>query len=1074
MALAMACSASAVYAQETTSSIRGVVTAAGAPIAGATVAVTHMPSGTTSTAVTGADGAFTTSGLRPGGPFMVRVVADGQPPVEITGIQLTAGQPLRLPVDISPDDTEIVVSGKRGAKAVELSTGPLSVFGRNDIEGVASIARDVRDIARRDPFVTLDPTSRAISIAGQNGRLNKFSVDGLRFSDNVGLNQGGLPTQRGPVPLDAIEQLSVKVAPYDIAEGDFQGGAVNVVLRSGGNKFTGSAFGTYTDDKLTGDNTRGRKVNLDFDSKNYGAFLSGPIFKDKLFFALSYEWLKESQPAPSGLAGAPNVVPNLTQSQIDQISSIANSRYNYDTLGVFDALSEKDEKYTAKIDWNASDNHRASFTYIHNENSISNISNGSTSPTSPALALTSANFALVEKVDSGVVQLNSDWSDSLHSEIRGFYRSKDRRSPIYGEPGFGQFQVCLDPSSSAQQNGAANLNPVACSQGSASAPGAARLYFGTDAFRQQTHVKTKNYGADATLRWEYGDHSLKLNAAWNHMDVFNAFVPNALGTFYFDSVQDFQSGRASLLTLAGSTTGNLEDIFGKFAYDQYNIGLQDSWDITPSLNVTYGVRADLYGMSDMPALNRNFVARYNFPNITTYKGRTILQPRLGITWQATDRLTLRGGGGLFAGGTPDLLLSNSFTVPGVYNNSITIQRTAGGGCNVDAALCSAALDNVNGRSFNPLVLDYLRTNTGAIANANVNALATSYKPASTWKASFSADYDADLGPLGEGWHFGGDIYYGWVNNAPNYTDLRVVRIGATPDGRPRYSTASGPNSDFLLFNSHEGHSLVAVARFDKRWDFGLTLGGSYTFQDITDVNPVNGTTSASSYGGQAMVDPNVGAYGTSIYQIRHSWKFNLDYDQAFFGDYKTRFSLFGELRSGTPYSLTMNDPSFVNGRSSVFGVTGNSDRYLLYVPNMASMTADPLVTYDSAATFTALQGFVTGNGLRQGAIVGKNSKRSPNFFKVDLHVDQELPVPLLSGARFKLFADVENVLNLIDKDWGSLRQMNSLASVVNVACVASGNNPCAQYRYSSFRNPEVTNQARYSLWGVRVGARFEF
>lgn len=1074
---AVACSPSALLAQETTSSIRGIVTNEGLPIAGAVVTVTHLPSGTVVTSQTGSDGTFSTSGLRVGGPFRVRVVAKGLAPAEVNDLNLIAGQPLRLPVAL--DARDIVVAGRRTPRAVTLSSGPVTVRDREAIEGVASVSRDLRDVVRRDPFATLDPTnSRGVQIAGQNSRLNRFSVDGLRFSDNFGLNNGGLPTARGPVPLDAIEQLSVKVAPYDISEGDFQGGAINVVLRSGGNRVEGSGFYTYTDDSLTGDRTRDTRVALDFQSKNYGGFLSGPIIRDKLFLALSYERLDETTPQAVALAGSANPVPNLTQAQVDQIDAIAQQQYKYATGGVFNSVAETDEKYTAKLDWNLAAGQRLSLTYIHNEGTQGQTPGfNSISPVSPALSLTSNDYLRPEIIDSGVAQLNSDWSDNFHTELRGNYRRYDLKPVAFGATPFAQFQICLDPTAANDPNTTAAA-PTTCRQGSAARPGSARLYIGPDQFRQANLVKTEQYGADLVARWEYGSHSLKLNAAWNHIGVVNLFVQNATGNYYFDSIADFQAGRASSLALGGSITGNLDDIYASFAYDQFTAGVQDSWDVTPRLNMVYGVRTDLYAMRDAPPLNTNFVARYGMPNTYTFKGRQVIQPRFGVTWKASDRLTLRGGAGLFAGGTPDVFLGNSFSVPGVFNNAITIQRTATG-CNVAAALCSAALDAVDGRTFNPAVLDYLRTNTSSIASASVNAMARDYAPASTWKTSVSVDYAADLGPFGDGWNFGGDFYYGFVKDAPIYTDLRSTRVGTAPDGRPIYANLAGgtlANSDLFLSNTHRGHSLIAVARFDKRWRWGLAVGASYTFQDVTDISAMTSSAAFNAYGQSVARDPNIAAYGTSIYEIRNSWKFNIDLDHAFVGDYKTRFSLFGELRSGLPYSLTMNDPSLINGRSAVFGTTGLTNRYLLYVPNVASITADSLVSYDSEKTFSALRDYVVANRLKQGRIVDKGSKRSPNWFKIDLHVDQELPVPLVSRARFKLFADIENVLNLINKDWGSLRQVvfPNYAPLVNVACAVTSGTSCVQYRYSNFQDPRVVNQTRFSLWGIRVGAKVGF
>jgi hypothetical protein len=1064
------CTTSGALAQETTSSIRGQVTSEGAAVANATVVVTHVPSGTRSTTTTNNDGSFSTSGLRVGGPYSVKVTGEGYLVTTITDIQLAAGQPFALPIALESTGNDIIVSANRVKGAIDTSGGPATVITRDKIETIASVSRDIRDIARRDPFATIDPgQNRGVMIAGQNARLNKFSVDGLRFSDNFGLNVGGLPTARGPVPLDAIEQMSVKVAPYDIQEGDFQGGAVNVIMRSGTNDFTGSAFYTYSGDGLTGKRTQSiagtptGRINLDFKSKNWGAFLSGPIVKDKLFFAVAYERLEEDSPIQIGLDGFPTVVPNLTAAQVNGVSSVAQSLYNYDTLGVQASTLETDTKITAKLDWNVTDGHRFSVTYIRNDSansSVAGFSNASTS--TPALALGSNNYRRPETVDSYVAQLNSDWSSNFHTELRGNFRKYDLSPLPFGATPFSQMQVCLDPTSNTSSTTGGGT--TGCT------PGVASVYFGPDRFRHFNYVRTKQYGTDLTVRWEYKDFSMKVNAAWSHLDVANAFTSDAWGTYYFDSLADFQAGRASSLLLGGSTTGNLQDVLASFKYDQYTISGQTSWDPSPTFNITGGLRFDTYGGLTPAPLNTNFVNRYGFANNAGINGKYVLSPRLSGRWSPVDDLQIRAGIGLFAGGSPDVFLGNSYSVAGVYGNSLNIQRAAAGGCGTTpAAVCSAALDNVNGRTFSSIVTDYLRNNTTSLANANVNAMDPKYHLESTWKSSISVDYrPRDF--LGGGWAFGGDLYYGWVNWAPIYKDLRLQQVGTMPDGRPRYNF-SNANTDLLLTNTRKGHSFVAVARFDKQFDFGLTVGASYTFQDVKDVSSMNGTTASGTYGQNAVVDPNTAAYGASIYQIRNSWKIHADFEKAFFGDNKTRISLFGELRSGIPYSLTMNDAA-LSSSHSIFGTAGTANRYLLYVPTVG----DPNVTY-TGNTEALLNAFIAANGLEKyrGQIIPKNTQRAPNWFKVDLHLDQDVPLPFKT-TKVNFFADIENVLNLINRDWGTLKQVAFpyLAQVVNVSCAATSGSNCTKYNYSSFSNPAVNNLGRVSLWSVRIGAKVKF
>jgi Carboxypeptidase regulatory-like domain/TonB-dependent Receptor Plug Domain len=352
--LAMLATTASIHAQETTSAIQGsVTTAENTPIAGASVVIKHVPSGTRATATTDSSGNFNARGLRVGGPYEVSITASGYRTQNVTDIKTELGQDFRLTTQLTVDDASgetIIITASKLKKAIGLETGSASQFNAEQIAGVASVSRDLRDTLRRDPLVSFDPSNRSISIAGATGRSNRFSVDGVSIQDDFGLNQGGLPSLRGIVSLEAIDQVSVNSAPFDVSEGNFQGGSINAILKSGTNDIKAAGYFIYGSDKLTGNKLRGRPQILDFTFKDYGVFLSGPIFKDKLFLALSYEKLTESTPYDTGISGEgyANIIPNIgdpktfsdDRAVIDQVRGILKSVYNFDALNTVKSLPD--------------------------------------------------------------------------------------------------------------------------------------------------------------------------------------------------------------------------------------------------------------------------------------------------------------------------------------------------------------------------------------------------------------------------------------------------------------------------------------------------------------------------------------------------------------------------------------------------------------------------------------------------------------------------------------------------------------------------------------------------------------
>lgn len=1068
----------AASAQETTSIIRGTVTKGDAPVVGATVVATDVNSGTRSSTTTSNDGAFSLPGLRVGGPYKVEVTsAEGN--TSVTDIYTVVQQAYDLPINLDAGDSagDIVVTAASIRGAGVTSDGPQTVLSAADIAKVASVNRDIRDIERRDPFASIDLSNGgarggAVSFAGVNPRFNRFTINGVTVGDTFGLNQDASPTNRGPVPFDALAQVSVSVAPYDFRQGGFQGGAIDTVIKSGTNKFHGTGFYSQNTDGLSGSRIG---TNLftqpNFKSETYGVSLGGPIIRDRVFFFVSGE--RNTDPRPF----SPQVqqIPGLTTGIIDNITSIAQSRYNVDAGEVLVINPRKDEKFTARIDVNITDKQKLSFTYVNAFDSLVSQNNTSTSTTTPAYGLSSNAYTLSELLRAGIVQLNSDWTSNISTEARLIYRTTTRgQEPLLGRPN-GQFQVCNDATSTGSL--------TACSTGSPT------IAFGPDNFRQTNSLFFDTWAGSLLTRVRLNSHELKLLTEFNQNRTFNNFVPNSLGSFYFDSLADYQAGRASRLQYAATTNGDPNGAAANFRYSQWTFGVQDDWSVTDTLKLSYGFRWDIYGQRGRPVLNQSFIDRNGFANTKTYDGQQIFQPRVSFNWKPVQSLKVRGGFGIFGGGSPDIYLSNSFSNT-VTTNALDIRRSAAGAntCTggISDAICQAALNNVTGQIPASLAT-FAQGTGGGVSLTNSGALAPNFKLPSSWKATLSADYKIF------GINFGADYYFSAVRDAIIFTDGRSVQVGTLPDGRPRYNAVtsfSDNNYDIITGNTGLGRSHIGVVRFDKQFDFGLSLGGSYTLQDVRDVSSATSSTINSNYRFQIFADPNSPTLGTSDNQIKWSFKYNIGYDHAFFGDYRTVIQLFGETRAGRPYSFTFLENT--GNRSSVFGTvltnTGAATN-LLYVP---TSTSDPIVSYDSAATASALDALINSSALSnyRGKIAPKNIARSRAYTRIDLHLEQQIPT-FLYGSRITLFADINNLPNLINRNWGGLRQLGfpATAAVVNVTClsatgtaltgaIGSGTNPtggCARYQYSTFRAPNDSVAVfDGSLYGIRLGVRLTF
>lgn len=1094
---------SAVFAQETTGGISGqIVDPTGAPLANAAVVAVHVPTNTSATTVTSADGTYSFRNLRVGGPYEVTVTSAAYPTQTAALGSVGIGAPASLDILVTAgaeaadaDLGEIVVTG---VAASRLTTSPRSTFNQNDIETLPSIARDIKDFVRTSPFATTDASNNdALSIGGQSNRANAFLVDGVRQGDDFGLNANGYPTVRTPISISTLEAVSVEVAPYDVQYSSFTGGVVNAVTKSGGNEFEGELFYEETGDSLRGDSfsyedfitgtKRDVAVTGEFEEKVWGATLSGPILQDRLFFLLNYEKFETAEPVLSGPqgSGAAIEIPGISQAEIDQVRAITQTVYGYDPLdATADSVEITDEKYFAKLDWNITDRHRANVSYQQTENADFRLGSFSTSTTFPNISLLSSAYTLTTNLKVYKAQLFSDWTDTFSTEFSVSRKELESISSTPQPNDFAAFQVYLDsPTGPAPRRS---------------------IRLGTERSRQANELTNDLDQIRFVANWDAGlGHRLTFGAERETVDIFNLFVQVANAEYEFASLADYQNRRASFINYANAPSNDKNDGAAAFSYSLNSLYVQDQWDVTPELTLTGGFRFDWYTTDDAPLANPLFQQTYGFASNSTIDGVSLLQPRFGFNWQPDDSLTIYGGIGRFQGGSPNVWLANNYTNTGnslgAFNCRIAstyISNFAGNNNPVCTAAQQAALLNVDGFNVAQVARDAVTTSANQ-GTGLINIIDPTFETPSIWKTSLGVvkEFDFTRFGLGEGWSLRAEYVHSELENAVGWKDLRDAdrQTGVAPDGRPTFTGTAGQQV-LMLTNFQKGATDQFAVGLSKDWYDGLLEGFgfnlSYTYLDSTDQHAGTSSVAASNFQNLAVFDPNNPELADSNYEIEHATKLNLSYSRAFFGDYRTRFNLFGQRRSGLNYSYT-----FATNANTLVGENRSTQRQLLYVPNVDSSgqvtrTSDPIVTYAANFDFAGFNQFLERNGLLDsaGRITNRNAYKSPDFTTFDLSISQELPAFFPGGAKLEAYGVVENLGNLLNDEWGVLQQIgfpyfsqNVVARNCQTASLTpgAGNGQCVAgrgnfYQFDSFRDQSSASINTASVWQVKFGVRYKF
>ncbi|MEZ7276087.1 TonB-dependent receptor domain-containing protein [Pseudoalteromonas sp. 68 DY56-GL68] len=1054
--LALGVSTSAMAA-DTSSSMRGkITTPSGEAAANVKIKVIHQPTGTVSELTTNESGTFIANGLRVGGPYTVFIDSDTHSDSMVENIYLELGDTYRLQEQLNSLAMEkIEVSGY---KIVQQSGGSSSVFGEDTINNMPSFNKDIKDVARLNPLANINGSGE-LTFAGNNPRTNSLTVDGIGQNDDFGLNYGGYPTAQPPVALDAIEQISVDVSPFSASKGNFGGGTINAVTKSGTNEFKFSGFYETSTPDMAGDvdsisevYADGRPV-LDEDGhktfeinkvepiqteERFGFNVGGPLIKDTLFYFVNYNSWKSELDLDYGFegSGATNEY-DVTEEQLNNFLSVLDNVYGFqDSLG--GDPEDTNESLLVKLSWNISDAHRLDFTYQwQDDQEERNFGTGG-----DTVLLASSRYTYATKFNNFSTKLYSDWSDVFSSEIGIAYK---------------------DVSSNSLTN--SNIGSVKVEEyyrGPA-------YEFGTDQYRHANESSTENLTLTFDGTYLLDEHELNFGIQYESLNLYNLFAANSLGSWEFDSVAGFANREVGNFngtydfSYANAYTNNAADTAYDATRSQLAIYLEDTFYIGDDLEVNAGIRYERLASDDKPTLNENFLETYGFSNQENLDGVDIILPRVGFKYYATENLTISGGVGRFQGGIPNVWYNNSYQKDG-----ITLVDAPQSVINDYYANNPADITSVPGA-----IQDSLTKGAGS-----TNYIDPDFKLPSSIRSQIGFEYDFDSELLGNGFKWQAEIAYHKKENEAIWHNTAIVPVGVAADGERLiqesiYSGDLADNFDIMLTNSSDdGRSVIFSTALAKEWDNGLYISASYAHQDITEASSGSSSQAQSNYQHSVTKNRNQDLAQRGAYEVEHSFKVNISYHTEFFKGYNTKFDLYFERRSGRPYSHTM--ASFQDGALGDSRDFYSSSAYLAYIPTGAD---DPNVNWDqSQLTWDELEALLDRAGISErGEILDRNTGTMPWVTTMDISVKQEIP-GFAKGHSGEVYFMIDNFANLLNSDWGIEKRLSYQdQSVYDFGGLDDQGRYIIHEAYNGadVRNYTLIDQSA-SAWQAKIGISYKF
>ncbi|MBK8953491.1 MAG: TonB-dependent receptor [Chitinophagaceae bacterium] len=830
---------SSLMAQITTSAIGGSIkNSTDESLMGASIVATHLPSGTKYSAITRSGGTFSIQNMRVGGPYTIEITFVGYKPEKIEDVFLQLAETFQLtPLLVKTDATleNVVVTGARRGTILNANrTGAVTNVGRREITSLPSISRSINDVSR------LTPQANGAAVGGGNYRQNNITVDGSDFNNSFGIGSN-LPAQGSPISLDAIEEISVNVTPFDVRQSGFIGSALNAVTRSGTNEVQGSIYTYWRNEKMQGDKVGKANIvkqNLQFNQ--YGGRVGGPIIKNKLFYFINFETEKRVSPGQTKVAsnsasdyGTASNIARPTKAELDAISAYLLTKYGYETgpYQGYDLEGEK-QKLLVRFDWNVSPKHKLNIRYSQTESKDPSLMSSSTSSSGVtfstgvgrndinALHFKNTNYYQEYNFYSIAAELNSSFSSRIANTLRLSYNNQNEpRSSDSKDFPFVDIMKDGQPFTS----------------------------FGYEPFTYGNLRDVKIYSVTDNLTMTAGKHNFLLGLQADFTKTLNGFQPLGASYYRFNSWADFVNGvKPTDFAYTYSLKKDYSQAFPTFKFAQYSAFFQDEYTVNKKLKLTFGLRADKSSYPGVEEIKDNkLVSGLTFADGKKYNtgklpsDKILFSPRFGFNWDIYgDRsLQIRGGTGIFTGRVPYVW------IVGQAGNSGMLQITQS--YNTQATTFGP---------FNPAVGFYRPVTppaAGSTMPSTVTVFDEKFKMPQTLKTSLAIDVKLPWGIVGtlEG-IYNRDyrvIYSKNVNlvapaplNVAGYPDNRLIYpsanaakyINKLASGGPGIlvPSASGTTAFSMIVTSNEkrGHSGFLTMQFVKPFKKGFSAMIAYT------------------------------------------------------------------------------------------------------------------------------------------------------------------------------------------------------------------------------------------------------